>query len=98
MALHLSFTGTIKEDILERVEIAYQLTKFLLEKYPEKLNERYQVETQNKDPYELMLEIGKRRGCIMSGGRIDEEKVSRLLLDEFKNGKLGRITIERNEE
>ena len=45
-----------------------------------------------------MLEIGKRRGCIMSGGRIDEEKVSRLLLDEFKNGKLGRITIERNED
>ncbi len=107
VALHLCFTGTIKEEILDKVEIAYQLTKFLLEKYRKKLCERYKLEEENVEKilkqeqpennniYEVMLEIGKKRGCIMSGGRIDEEKTSRLILDEFKNGKLGKITIEQ---
>ena len=53
-----------------------------------------QEQPENNNIYEIMLEIGKKRGCIMSGGRIDEEKTSRLILDEFKNGKLGKITIE----
>lgn len=106
VALHLCFTGSIKEEILDKVEIAYQLTKFLLENYRKKLCERYKLDEEfieqtlkqdqpeNNNIYEIMLEIGKKRGCIMSGGRIDEEKTSRLILDEFKNGKLGKITIE----
>lgn len=106
VALHLCFTGSIKEEILDKVEIAYQLTKFLLENYRTKLCERYKIENEdierilgqdqpeNNNIYEIMLEIGKKRGCIMAGGRIDEEKTSRLILDEFKNGKLGKITIE----
>lgn len=105
-ALHLCFTGSIKEEILDKLEIAYQLTKFLLENYRKKLCERYKLDEEfieqtlkqdqpeNNNIYEIMLEIGKKRGCIMSGGRIDEEKTSRLILDEFKNGKLGKITIE----
>ena len=66
-----------------------------------KLDENYVEETLNQEQpennniYEIMLEIGKKRGCIMSGGRIDEEKTSRLILDEFKNGKLGKMTIEQ---
>ena len=106
VALHLCFTGSIKEEILDKVEIAYQLTKFLLENYRKKLCERYKIENddierilgqdqpENNNIYEIMLEIGKKRGCIMSGGIVDEEKTSRLILDEFKNGKLGKITIE----
>lgn len=107
VALHLCFTGTIKEEILDRVEIAYQLTKFLLENYKKKLCERYKLDTnqveqilsqtdkmENENIYEIMLLIGKNRGCIMSGGKIDEEKTARIILDEFKNGKLGKITIE----
>ena len=106
-ALHLCFTGTIKEEILDKVEIAYQLTKFLLGNYRKKLCERYKLneenvaeilnqdQPENNNIYEVMLEIGKKRGCIMSGGRIDEEKTSRLILDEFKNGKLGKMTIEQ---
>lgn len=106
VALHLCFTGSIKEEILDKVEIAYQLTKFLLENYRTKLCERYKIENEdierilgqdqpeNNNIYEIMLEIGKKRGCIMAGSRIDEEKTSRLILDEFKNGKLGKITIE----
>ena len=106
VALHLCYTGTIKEEILDKIEIAYQLTKFLLENYRKKLCERYKLdekyieETLNQDHpensniYEIMLEIGKNRGCIISGGRVDEEKTARTILDEFKNGKLGKITIE----
>ncbi len=106
VALHLCFTGSIKEEILDKVEIAYQLTKFLIENYKKKLCERYKLDEEfveqilnqdqpeNNNIYEIMLEIGKKRGCIISGGRIDEEKTSRLILDEFKNGKLGKMTIE----
>ena len=106
VALHLAFTGTIKEDILERIDIAYSLTKFLLENDKEKLCQRYKIDeewikqkleqeqSENENIYEIMLEIGKKRGCIISGGRIDEEKTARILLDEFKNGIIGKITIE----
>ena len=106
VALNLCFTGTIKEEILDKIEIAYQLTKFLLENYRKniceryKINEKYIEETlaqdqpENNNIYEIMLQIGKNRGCIMSGGKVDEEKTARLILDEFKNGKLGKITIE----
>lgn len=106
VALNLAFTGTIKENVLHRTEIAYQLVKFLLENYRERLCQRYglteeyienileQEQPENFNIYEIMLEIGKKRGCIISGGNIDEEKTSKIILDEFKNGKLGKITIE----
>ena len=106
VALNLAFTGTIKENILERVEIAYYLTKFLIENNRTKLCERYKISEQfiedmlaqeqleNENIYEIMLAIGRKRGCIISGGNIDEEKTARILLDEFKNGIIGKITIE----
>ena len=107
VALNLCFTGSIKEEILDKIEIAYKLTEFLIKNYRKKLCERYKItedfinktleqeQPENVNIYEIMLEIGKKRGCIMSGGRIDEEKTARILLDEFKNGQLGKITIER---
>ncbi len=107
VALHLAFTGTIKEEILERTEIAYYLVKFLIENNRKQLCDRYKIENtyienilkqdrpENENIYEVMLEIGKKRGCIISGGNIDEEKTAKIILDEFKNGKLGKITIEK---
>ena len=107
VALNLSFTGTIKAEILEKTEITYHLVKFLLENYQDNLCKRYnltkeyinmilsQDQPENSNIYEIMREIGRKRGCIISGGNIDDEKVANILLDEFKNGKLGRITIER---
>ena len=108
VALHLAFTGTIKEDILQRTEIAYYLVKFLIENYPKQLCERYKLteeyiheqleneeRPENENIYEIFLAIGRKRGCIISGGNIDEEKTARILLDEFKNGKIGRITLEK---
>ena len=106
-ALNLAFTGTIKDDVLEQTEIAYQLLKFLLENYRQNVIKRYNISEQyieetlskeqpeNFNIYEIMLEIGKKRGAIISGGNIDEEKTARLILEDFRSGKLGRITIER---
>ncbi len=106
IALHLAYTGTIKENVFDRTEVAYYLTKFLLENYKDKLCKRYKLnekdvdeilsqdEPENVNIYNVFLEIGKKRGCIISGGNIDEEKTAKILLDEYKNGVLGRITIE----
>ena len=106
VALNLAFTGTIKDDILERTEIAFYLIKFLLENYLDNLSERYKIskekiqeilnqeQEENVNLYEIMLLIGKVRGAIMSGGNVDEEKTARIILDDFRTGKLGKITLE----
>lgn len=107
VALNLAFTGTIKDEILQITEIAYCLTKFLLEHYKNNLIERYsldentiknileQDQEENQNIYEIMQLIGKRRGAIISGGNIDDEKTSKIILDDFRNGKLGKITLEK---
>ena len=109
VALKLAFTGTIKETVLQRTEVAYQLVKFLLENYQERLENRYgltneyieatldQDQPENFNIYEIMLEIGKKRGCIISGGNIDEEKTAKIILDEYKNGKFGKVSLEQPE-
>ena len=106
VAMNLAFTGTIKDEIMENVEIAYYLTKFLLENYRKNLCERYKIEEnyiekvlnqdqmENENIYEIMLEIGRKRGAIISGGNVDEEKTSRIIIDDFRNQKLGKITLE----
>lgn len=107
VALNLAFTGTIKDEILERTEIAYYLVEFLIKNYKDKLCERYKLnlnevdkilsnenQAENEKIYEIFLAIGRKRGCIIAGGNVDEEKTARILLDEFKNGKIGKITLE----
>lgn len=107
VALNLAFTGTIKDDILDKVEIGYQLLKFMLENYRENVITRYgltneflekvlkQDQPENFNIYEIMIEIGKRRGAIISGGNVDEEKTARIILEDFRSGKMGRITLEK---
>ncbi len=99
-ALYLAFTGTIKEDILERTDIAYNLLKYLLKEYPENLNKRYNIELEEADDEVLayMEAIGKKRGALLSGGRIDYEKTAGIILEDFRSGKLGRISLEKVEE
>lgn len=109
VALNLSYTGTIKDDVLPQTEIAYQLLKFLLNNYRENIVERYKLnleyienvlskpEPENFNIYEIMQEIGKKRGCIISGGEVDDEKTSRIILDDFRTGKIGKITLEKAE-
>ena len=107
VGMHLAITGTIKDDILELTEIAYSLTEFLLENYRENLIQRYslnekqieeilnQDQPENENIYEIMQLIGKKRGAVASGGRIDDDKTSKIILDDFRSGKLGKITIEK---
>ncbi len=108
IALKLAYIGTIKDEILQKTEIAYNLLKYLLEEEKEKLIERYKLDKQqveyelknkdrmeNENILEIMYMIGKKRGAIISGGNIDEEKVANIILEEFRSGKLGKITIEK---
>lgn len=107
IAMNLAYTGTIKDDILEKTEIAFSLLKFLVNNYKQNLSERYKLDNKideimnsdddidENDKYLSILDtIAKKRGAIMSGGRIDYEKVSAILLDEFRSGKIGKITLE----
>ena len=109
VALNLAFTGTIKDDVLEQTEVAYQLLKLLLKDYMENVIERYKItkeyieetldkpEPENFKIYEIMQTIGKKRGCIISGGEVDDEKTSKVILYDFRSGKLGKITLEKAE-
>ena len=108
VALHLAVTGTIKEEILEKIEIAYELLKWLLENNRENVIQRYHLEENrvkeilknenqpmNENIMEIMYMIGKNRGAILAGGRIDEEKTANILLNDFKTAKLGKISLEK---
>lgn len=108
VATNLAFTGTIKDDILEKTEIAFSLLKYLVKNYKQNLSERYKLDNKieeimnqsddidENDKYlEIFELIGTKRGAIISGGRVDYEKVSGILLDEFRSGKLGKITLEK---
>lgn len=107
IALRLAYTGTIKDDVLEKIEVAYYLLKYLLDNHLYKVIERYKLDEQevkeelqntermeNENILEIMNQIGKKRGAIVSGGHVDEEKVANIILDDFRSGKLGRITLD----
>lgn len=105
VALNLSFTGSIKDEILETVEVAFSLLAYLYNNYKSNLMERYKItdndiedvksEDENEEVYNLMKLIGKRRGAVVSGGEVDDEKTANILLNDFRSGKLGRITLEK---
>lgn len=107
IALNLAYTGTIKDDILPIIEIGYNLLKLLIKEYPEKIIERYKLEKEeiekilnsdieeNEKILEIMHMIGRKRGALISGGNIDEEKVAKIILEEFRSGRIGRITLEK---
>ena len=106
VALNLAYTGSIKDDILEIIEIGFNLLSLLINKHLDKLLERYKLNkeeidkiynldiAENEKVLEVMHLIGKKRGALISGGNIDEEKVSKIILDDFRSGKIGRITLE----
>ena len=110
IALNLSFTGTIKDDILPKTEISYNLVKLLIKYYKNNLLKRYKLQEneleeilnnenmeENEKIYDVMCLIARKRGCIHSGGRVDDEKVSNIILDDFRNCKFGKITLEKGE-
>lgn len=93
----LAFTGAIKDQIMDVEQLAIRLLDFLNESYCENLIRRYKLENfdlNEKSGEELLNIIGKKRGMFVSGGKIDTERASIMLLDEFRSAKLGRITLD----
>lgn len=94
--LRLAYTGAIRDEILDREEIAVQLCGTLQEMYPELLYERYKLteDISLLQPWELFELIGRKRGFLVSGGEVDYARCAVMLLDEFRGGRIGRITLE----
>lgn len=94
-ALNLAFTGAIKDEIMDIEDLAYRLIERLQEFYPDKLIERYKIDTVYDNPLETMDAIAIKRGAIMKGREIDYNRISVIILDEFRGGKIGNISLER---
>ncbi len=97
VGLNLAFTGAIRDEILDIESIAVLLTSRLMEKYPSLMFNRYKIsreDVEDKLPHEIFEAIGKKRGFLISGGEVDYPRTARMLLDEFRDGKIGRITLD----
>ena len=92
--LHLAMTGSVSDDILNITEVTLELMSFLLIHYPDALTARYGISREN-DPERLLIEISGKRGCLKRGGEPDYEKAAGIILDDFRSGRLGRISLER---
>lgn len=97
VGLRLAFIGSIKDEILNTEELAAELIKFLNANYPGVLEEKYSVEPSD-DAYVMLAGIARSRNCLLKGSELDTEKAALLLLDDFRNGKLGRLTLEYPQE
>lgn len=98
---HLAFTGAIKDDILDTELLAMRLADLLNREWHLLLCERYKLtdeETADIEPYDLLSLIGAKRGMKVSGGDVNTERAAAMLLDEFRGGKIGRITLEMPNE
>lgn len=94
VGLNLAFTGAIKDEILDVETLCLRFLEILIGRFPNMLSERYNIEIDEKTTLEVMEEIGSKRGCIIKKGEIDYTKVSNIILDEFRKGIIGRITLE----
>ena len=94
LAMDLAFVGTIGENSIDNEEVSYYLLNYLINNYPQNVEDRYGIILANKETIEVMEEIARKRGAIISGGEINMQKISDIILNEFRSGKLGRITIE----
>lgn len=93
-SLNLAFTGAIKEEIMDPYRLALELIDTLAVQYPEAMRTRYKLEGDTGAAQEILIAVAGKRGCLISGGRPDEERAARLILDEMKAGRLGRLTLE----
>lgn len=103
VALKLAYTGSIKDELINKDEIAYNLIKYLKNNNKNELFARYKLTDddfnsiipEDDEALELMNMIARKRGAIISGGEIDYEKVSAIILNDFRTGKIGRVTLEK---
>ncbi len=95
----LAFTGAIKDDVVDMEELACCLMDYLSQRYAPVLAERYKIEVEPEDSgYDLLEKAGRKRGFLMRGAQVDTQRMARVLLDEFRGGKLGRFTLETVED
>ena len=95
VGIRLAFTGAIKDDVVDIEELAMRLMDYLGRNYPRAIFERYKVTVEDGDDgWTLLQKAARRRGFLISGGEVDTERMSRILLDEFRGGKLGCFTLE----
>lgn len=92
---HLAFTGAVKDRVVDTELLAVRLLEILADDYPELLTERYGQLNFENDAYDLLIQIGKRRGMVIRGGETDTERASNMLLEEYRNCKIGKISLER---
>jgi len=90
----LATTGAIKDTAIDHIDIAFFAADYLLHTYPEKLKKRYQFESLPENELELLEFIGKQRGCLRAGGKIELNQVSTIFLNEIRNGTLGHLSFE----
>lgn len=98
IGLNLAFTGAIKDELLDMETLASKLVEKLNKISTSFLEKRYNVDIANKTSFELIRDIGKKRGCVMKGGEVDLARTSNLILDEYRKGLIGRITLELPED
>lgn len=91
---HLAFIGSIKDELIQSVDLALDLIEFLVTEYPGTLKEHYETD-ESLDSVALLRELALNRGCIQKGNEPNLDKAAFLLLDDFRNARLGRITVER---
>ncbi len=90
-AKFLAFIGSINDDILDFIELSYELINYLVENYKGRIEEVYNVDTSLKDTKQIFYEIGKKRGALKKGAEIDEERTSSIFINDLRKGKLGKI-------
>ncbi|NLU23798.1 MAG: ribosome biogenesis GTPase YlqF [Clostridiales bacterium] len=99
VGLHLAFTGAIRDDVMDIEDLASRLMDYLGAHYADTVAERYKIEVEpGENGYELLQKAGRKRGFLMRGAEVDTERMARILLDEFRAGKLGRFTLETPED
>ncbi|HHD2751512.1 TPA: ribosome biogenesis GTPase YlqF [Clostridium perfringens] len=97
VGLNLAFTGAIKDEIMDTEELALKLVERLQETNPEELMTRYKLTELQENPLDNLDAIARKRGAIMSGNQIDYNRIAGIILDEFRGGKIGRISLEKPE-
>lgn len=95
VGLRLAASGAIKDELLDFGEIALFVVRYMLHYYPDQLKERFKLSELPEDGVEMLEIVGKKRGCIVSGGEVDYDKASEIFLRELRSGKLGKISLER---
>ena len=93
----LAFTGAVKDQVLDVELLAMRLLDWMRREYPEQLAERYKItddETADLEPYDLLCLVGRKRGMLISGGEIDTLRAATMVLDEYRGGKFGKMSLE----